>query len=379
MNESQGSWSRAAEGAAAVGAAAGFFFLAGTADVASAGQTGSVTVTRTGSTVRVTGGDGNERIILEPGDAAGELRIRNGGSTSVNGGQETVIAVGKKDKVLVSLGGNGDNCVVQNALPKFKSLKVDMGDGDDQVSFASATLPGSASVYDVNGSNSFQVTKSLFQKNLLIAGGDGNDTISVNTTNVDKNLEIRSGGGVVNSLAISGTTVKGKTKLVGGSGYTGCDIDSTTCTKTVMFDGGDGDSYFGFFDSTASKNMKVRGLDGQNVIRVFDSDVNGPVQASLGEGADRADLVLARLKRPSTVNLGGGNDQATLGDVNFTAKFKLLAGDGDDTVFSNDTLGSTASKPVIFDGGKGTDIESGILGSTGGVRLTVKNFENTPD
>lgn len=384
MSESQGSRSRASEGAvgvgAAVGAAAGMFVVLAGAPDASAGATiGVVTVTRTGSTVRVTGGDESERIILEPGDAAGELRIRNGGSTTVNGGDETVIAVAKKDMVLVSLGGNRDSCVVQGSLPAFKSLSVDTGEDDDQVSFADATLPGAASVYDISGSNSLQASNSQFRKTLLISGGEGNDTISLNSIFVAKNLDVRSGGGVVNSIGISGSTVNGKTKLAGGSGYTGCDVDSTTCSKTVMFDGGDGDTYFGFFDSTARKNLKVRGLVGQNVVRVFDSDVGGPVQVSTGDGIDRADFILARLKRPSTVNLGGGNDQATLGDVNLTAKFKLIAGDGDDTVFSNDTVGSMSSKPVILDGGTGTDVEAGVLGLTGGGRLIVKNFESTPE
>lgn len=379
MSETQGSWTRAAEGAAAVGAAAGFFFLAGASDVVAGETIGVVTVTRTGSTVRVTGGDGTERIILEPGDAAGELRIRSGGSTTVNDGDETVIAVAKKDKVVVSLGGSGDSCVIQGSLPAFKSLNVDTGDGDDQVNFADATLPGAASVYDISGSNSIQASNSQFRKTLLIAGGEGNDTISLNSIFVAKNLDVRSGGGVVNSIGISGATVNGKTKLAGGSGYTGCDVDSTTCSKTVMFDGGDGDSYFGFFDSTARKNLKVRGLVGQNVVRVFDSDVNGPVQVSTGDGADRADFILARLKRPSTVNLGGGGDQSNLGDVTFSAKFKLIAGDGDDTVFSNDTVGSMSSKPVILDGGTGTDVEAGALGLTGGGRLIVKNFESTPE
>ena len=82
-----------------------------------------VTVSRVGRNVIVSGGSGSDSVTIQPGPEAGQIRVVGFDGSTVNGGSDSVIAIGKQDTLVVDLGDGLNLTEVTGALPTFRTFR----------------------------------------------------------------------------------------------------------------------------------------------------------------------------------------------------------------------------------------------------------------
>ena len=229
---------------------------------------GDVLAALAGSNLHVDGDAlGNEIEIDQAGLAADEYRITGIGTTTINGGAAPVVISG--------VTGN---------------IKVDLGDGDNELFVEDAAVPG----------------------NVDVETGDGDDLVQMEDVVIGGNLDIDTGDGLYQvNLRV--------------------DVDGNV--KVSNDDGGSTFFFFFFgtniFDSTIGGNLQIKNKDGFDGVQIVDSVVDGNVKIDNGQGA--------------LVDLGGGDEGffggfVGIGDVGIGGNLEIKNKDGIDQTFLEETV-----------------------------------------
>lgn len=355
-------------------AALGAVFVAGTAPSAFAGD---VTVTKQGARLLVTGGSGDDSILIQPGGAAGELRISsNAMGTTVNGGAETVVGVAGKDSIVVDVGDGLNQVRVAGVLPAHKSFLGIGGAGDDYWTVDEATLPGSAQFADEGGRNYWYVMRSRVQGSLVIAGGAGDDSLFAYQDEFVGAVKTNLGGGATNGANLNACTARSTVGLVGSSGTDDLRIDGGTYAKAVVVSGGDGnDTLLALGGADFASTAKFSGGSGDDFLQTTGgAQFRKGLSVLSGAGNDNVVVTSSSLPKGGTIDLGSGDDSLLLTAVPVTGTLKVLGGSGNDSIRTDATLDVKPRAKVIFDGGPGTDTlvgSSQITLGTGAKRIRV--------
>ena len=335
---------------------------------------GDVTLSREGKRIVIEGAGGDDDVLIQPGDTAGQIKVTGQFGSTVNGGASASIAITKKDTLVVQLGTGTNSTEFSGVLPSFSTF-LGLGDtGNDRWTFSDATLPGSAKFEEAGGDNFWSVNTSKFAKSFFIAGGDGVDTLVSSQSEFGSTLGANFGPGPYNGASLYNSTVRSNVTFRGDSGEEYFQFYQSTFDKNVLIDSGAGADDIRFDEATVKGTTKVLTRDGNDNVDFFEAQLKGKVTVDLGVDDDSLDFILTDSAKAATLKLGDGNDNGRLGDVRLHSKFKLLAGNGDDTVQFSDTLGSQSAKDVLLDGGTGANQRFGSPTLPGGGRVAEKNF-----
>ena len=179
-------------------------------------------------------GDSKANQIGIQSTAGGGLKISSlDGTTKINGSTSPFTASGVTGSVTILLGQGNDVLHIGGGTPQTvipQNLLIVLGNGQDTVDIATATIGGNASIFGGSGGDTVAVgsaaTSSLVNVggNLLINGGAGNSTLAVFDADVTGNLTLIGNGtsdhiqvgydaglGIIGDEAISGTSTSAAT------------------------------------------------------------------------------------------------------------------------------------------------------------------------
>jgi hypothetical protein len=213
---------------------------------------------------------------------------------------------------------------------KGKNLVVEGTDGIDNIVIQGTGTPGEVEV-SFDGGTTFSAPFSGF-KNIKVDTGDGDDDVTINDdVAISGNLSVKMGDGD-DELYLSGA-YGGNVKLDFGDGddYTQEANGDLVIGKKFTQKFGDGDDTIHYDQTiTVAGNVKISMDDGDDTVIIHGGDytLNG---------------------RRASIDTGAGNDDVELADITTSANTKLTvdggSGDSDDLV---DTGGNTfANLPKI--------------------------------
>ncbi len=289
---------------------------------------GTVNVVLSGSTLRITGDDLNNRVQVKLNGTG--LRIE---------GESTDVAF------------NGNTAAFQDiaGLDFTKlDLKFDLKRGDDfvQVGDGLAQLNArSLSIATGAGSDSIRLNALAIAGNTNVttfrspAENDADDLMFFGISTFSGDLKISTGGG---NDAVTMVRTRGP---LGEP-----PIDQTSVGKRLTVDVGSGDDAV-FFDTYACANATIRLGEGANQFNSFNGQVTQKLDVRSGKGADVVTANTGGTYNKISINLGDGDDTATA-DGFTVADIRVNLGKGNDTANGN-ALNMTQFD--LFDGGAGND------------------------
>jgi hypothetical protein len=291
-----------------------------------------------------------------------------GGSPSSNKGNDTIAITGLvlngsvkistaagNDIIAVGQFDNSSNLVdsAVNALMDPVTIKqglfINMQAGDNQVLANHVSLQGPSG------------------PNFTIIGGDGNDTISLQTVVVNHGMSITEfGTATINANQLAANTLN--VKLGVGNDHLSLANTTIATTLTLNSDFGNDDI---IFNSVSIGTLNTTTGPGNDQVSMTDTSISGATNINTGADDDTVTMTTVTA-HALTLTLGTENDTATLTGV--TAKATSIAGgDGFDNMsisnshflslslgggFGNDTFTMTTvtvDKLMSLDGGAGND------------------------
>ena len=288
---------------------------------------GTVNVVLSGSTLKITGDDLNNRVQVKLNGAG--LRIE-GESTAVtfNGSTAAFQDIAGLDFTKLDLKFDlkrGDDLVqVGDGLAQLnaRSLSIATGAGNDSIRLNALAIAGNTNV-------------TTFQSP---AENDADDLMFFGISTFTGDLKIRTGGG---NDAVTMVRTRGP---LGEP-----PIDQTNVGKRLTVDVGSGDDAV-FFDTYVCANATIRLGDGTNQFTSFNGTVTQKLDVRSGKGVDTLTAGGGNYNKIA-VNLGDGDDIATADDFT-VADIRMNMGRGNDTLNGN-ALNMTQFD--LFDGGAGND------------------------
>jgi hypothetical protein len=310
---------------------------------------GDVLVNVVGGNLRIEGDVEANKILITAGAEAGTFVV-----TGLDG---------------TTLGGETDPVTVTDV----RNIHVAMGDGDDLVAVAGASVRG----------------------HVAIRTGEGNDRVAVGTDGGAAELA----GVLPEDLAVE---VRGSLSIATGAGADQVSVDSTTAALVKVSAGDDNDvvnlgSDESLGDLTARLTARLGAHvdlgDGNDELTLDQVETRGLLAARGGLGDDSVDasLTTAGAMLVSTdggvdsINLadldvrhlglhtGDGNDTVEVSDSVFTT-LGVVLGDGDDTL----TTSALEARVAILAGGDGSDTLDEVTASVF-AHQRILGFEIPPD
>ena len=333
-----------------------------------------------GHSVRLTGGDADDRISIEASDAnlaggielaggAGfnELEIAGANGTAKIGkiasGASLLLTGGSLGATIASTvgnlvlgggidfaGGGGNGSVEIGAtntratigkLGTGESIKLQGGSGSDALTFggASATLAGGIYFEAMEGSNSIslgsestslKIGKLKTTQSLYYSGGDSSDSI------LARSPYLTLAGGILFNAGHGGNSVQFEDP-------TAVTIGATQGGASLTFNGGSGSDLIVITGEQfrAKGSMEFNAGSGFNNINLFE------VNATLGKNADGASLIYTG---------GSGSDQIDANDsLTMAGAFNFAGGDGSNRVLMMAMDALAIKGPVLYVGGAADD------------------------
>ncbi|TWU29469.1 hypothetical protein [Bythopirellula polymerisocia] len=277
------------------------------------GITGNVLI-NTGSgddSVRIFGGSNTDD--LDPLIFPGDLRIDLG-----DGDDE------------LAMGSSLSNPDSQLPLSISDDLIVEGGTGDDYFEFTAVRVADDFTVVDTQGSNTLTLPFPIYQDSdestsvgddFTIVMGSGNDDISINRAIVNDNLLVSVDGGddIVNGLL---TTVSGSTLVSLGNGNDFLSLSLFDAGRTLSVVGS-GTNDIGLGEVTATSFITIVTTNGNDVVGI-DASSTGILSISTGDGNDEVEIFDSAFEL-LFVKLGKGDDVLALEEV-VVSKLALLNG-----------------------------------------------------
>jgi hypothetical protein len=315
----------------------------------------------------------SESINLGGFSYTGNLFLNTGNGTDtvwVNGAAGSAI-LGNTN----ILAGNGHDSI-QVAVPTIGgSLQVTSTEGTDSVSIGtgSASILGPVTVVNAvsvnlgTGADTFGGNVSVsstivnlpatvnigsggstvFDGNVSVTGGQGNDTVNLAAASVAGNLNVSTGVGNDSFAVTQATTVSGNFTLQQGSGNDNVALGSLTVQSNAQINLGDGTDTVTATTGTVQGNLSVQAGNGADSVSLAATEaVNGTLLYQLGNGADTVNSFASVGGRTEWYS-GNGNDSFTLGSGANNYDVYAQFGNGADTF----TLATTGLVWGTVDGG----------------------------
>lgn len=210
------------------------------------------------------------------------------------------------------------------------NLKLEFGDGDDQVTL---NLDGYA-----------------FQAKVTVDLGGGDDSFSVIDGSLDRSLKIHGGEGN-DDISIENTVIAGwHTRILGESGEDTIHVHGEIGRNLYIQAGADDDVVT--IDAAVGRHLKVKGDDGNDSITLT-SDASVERHARIAGGLGDDDITIeGDIQKSLFVNAGAGNDDVSV-DAVIGGHLKIRGSHGDDTItVSSD---SVVAGYTCIHGGAGND------------------------
>ena len=185
-----------------------------------------------------------------------------------------------------------------------------------------AGVSGDVSLIGCGGDDRLSARGFEYPADVVLDGGDGNDSLRSVTAEVGGRLELLAGPG--NDVAVVlATTVVGETAFDGGAGFDRLTASLSDFGGTARVRDASGNGQYHFLVSGFANGIDAAAGDGRQLLRLRDADVSGTVR--FDGGADNDHLVVAE-SGVGNLSLGdaGGVTTAVLrgltttGDADFT-------------------------------------------------------------
>jgi len=218
---------------------------------------------------------------------------------------------------------------------------------------------------------------STTNRNLIVTGDSGNNSIVIEGTGMASQFTISSGDGT--------TTINGSTdpfmvlganrefKINLGGGNNTLSMLNATVSRSLLITTGDTDNTVSLDNVRTGKRLSLRMGEGANMVTLTGCDIteksiirtdNGPDDISIDGSNFRGGIVTkdgddiisvtntGHLESFLKINSGRGNDTITLDTLDYPLKILVSASRDDDNV----TVGNlTAGKKIVINGSQGTD------------------------
>ncbi len=367
------------------------------------------------------------------GDEGSTVVLNNTKRGSVNTGEDNdVITVnaysngghdGWDNTFIINSGEGDDRITLQDSsnapgqhVTGMTEYVVNAGDGDDVVNVSGAY--GAASVAGGAGNDTITVQSSNPSASVTVDGGEGRDTITVGngrnqsfdsiTVNAgadDDTVEVRgayttatvSGGAGNDDLNVRGTNAAAERIVNGGDGNDDILLEGTYATGDVQ--GGEGDDVL--FVQGAYDSVDVDGGTGNDTITVRGGNAGSAVTVDGGEGGD---TISVEGQHNTVVVDGGGSEKNTIilngeyasGSVTAGSGGDRIVMRGDDVDATNTVTGGTGNDDILVEdrynhaevhAGAGDDTilvqgstyqTAEVDGGSGDDTITVKGNDSAP-
>ncbi len=247
---------------------------------------GDVLAVVSGGNLSLTGDElANHVVIDQSGLAAGQYRVSSGSDpTTINGQAGPLLLSGVTGKVRLKMKGGNDSVEIRN-VSAARDLRLDGGDGD----------------------NSFTIEQTDVGRNLKIRNRDGSDQITLHDVSVAGKAEIRSGDGG-SQVHVGAVTVGRNLKIKAGDGLDTVEVhDETAIGRDLIIKHGSGGSSTEISNSQVGGRLKVKAHCGEDQLRLVDAEVQGKSQVKLGAGNDLVSLQASHFGGQFQANGGSGS------------------------------------------------------------------------
>ena len=281
---------------------------------------------------------------------------------------------GFRGNVILRL-GDGDDNVGINDLVVPRSVRADMGAGDDTLGIGSiedadpgevsADIGGSVVVFDRVGDNTFTIGDARVRANLYVAAGAGDDEVNLGLFDpVDANPEttlevggfalVRLGAGAANDVRAGSVTAR-DLRLLGSTGVDTVAAEDLTL-RSLFFSGAGGNDALTVANVTTTGNVFARGGAGDDDITITDATTR--IARLIGDtGVDEFDLEDVDVAITLIVNGGGGAaaEGFNLDNVNARNLLIIAGADavGDNIVVANSMAATNRLLRIVA--GRGND------------------------
>lgn len=355
------------------------FDAQGAADVLVAG-TGEGAVTVTGVTdggdftgvknIKILGADGTDEIILQGVSISGDVKadLKGGddilaviGATNIGGNLSVKTGAGN-DAVALNGDATGDTINVG------KNVTVDLGTATTSDTFAifgntageETTIAGNLSVKGKDGTQNVSLDLLTLGRSLKVDLGNGNDSVGIGTQMNAAGLKVNIAGDVGIKVGAGDDTV---TLLNSNAGQ-------VTIGKKLSVDLGHADAGVDVFTATANAVVET-----DEVITIA-----GKASIKGGNGAQDVNIDGVTFGSDLSIKLGNDNDTADIGQLNGTIAVDVEGGLAIDMGAGDDQLRLerlTIAKKSKLSGGKGTDMLTETVADSveSAAALKVSDFE----
>lgn len=287
------------------------------------------------------GGDGDDTITISNTRYTNTI-YADSGNTSPNDGKDTVVVKDGAFAKNIFTGGENDTITVTGEGSRVNWLKAESGDdeifvtqkssvgtiegndGDDHISVNDSKIrwiKGGAGNDTINVENNSNVTMIYGDDSEQSHSTDGNDTISVNNSEVESQIH---GTGGNDDIALKNSSVS---SIFSGSGDDKLQVDHTIVKASI--DGGEGNDNIDINNKskigTAGRDYYISGGEGNDSISINNS-VTHDIIHGLGGNDDIA------ISNGSTVNgliVGGeGNDNILISGKDTLINQPIVGGNG---------------------------------------------------
>lgn len=325
------------------------------ANVTAEGGNDDDDISNYGSNALIDGGSGNDYLYNRGTDSTINGGIGNDSISNLEGTRVLLYGDEDNDEIrngaenVTIDGGSGDDSIDNNAA----NVSIFGGDGKDTITHRN----GQANNVTIDGGAGDDSISNLVASNILINGGDDNDSIN----NRGNNVTINSGSGndsIVNNgehVTIEGAegddTINNSRKEVSMNGGSGADfIDNGHDASNVTIDGGaDNDTI-----ANESSNVKIVGDSGNDSIYNKNNSY-----VTIDSGSDD-DFITNSTGLNASINAGDGND--TIDNSAHSDSVTINTGAGKDSIFNsgdkNIIFGETG-EDEIYNYGDNTTINGG--------------------
>jgi hypothetical protein len=311
---------------------------------------GNVSAAVVGTNLTITGDNLENYLTLHEIGATGRWEVV-GLKTSINGNAPHFSTSGPIESITINLNGGNDRLTIQGG--GISSLNINAGDGNDRTILAN-----------------LQIGNLLFNGDSSDDPKGGNDSLTINSTNVSGQSTINLDGG--NDSATVNNSQLGTLSIDGGAGNDSTNIKNSHVGKSLTLIGEDGN------DATTLKNLTIGTFlhyEGDN------GDENDGFPTS-GGGNDR--LVINNVQVTdstfaffSSIDMQDGNDTATINKF-VDQDLQLTMGAGNDKLsMTNSTFLGGPFQRLVVNTGDGNDAATLKNDATGPLTVNVGTGENS--
>ncbi|WP_412778660.1 hypothetical protein, partial [Bordetella trematum] len=205
---------------------------------------------------------------------------------------------------------------------------INTGAGVDVITLVDSQLLGQLLIAAGDGSNTVDLTRVSVAKATRITTGKDDDRITLLETDIGGSLDILAGEGD-NVIDLTVVTVGGATQITSGAGNDSVTLLQTDIGGSLDIDAGDGANTVSLDTVTVGAGAGIRTGNGDDTIMVVDSAIVGQLLIEAGEGDNLVQMTRVTIGGDTRILSGAGDDRILLRDVAGQGSLSIDAGHGD--------------------------------------------------